>query len=56
MYTNNHRGDRYKSNYIFGLSDIDVFQVGSPEEHISDTFYFVEDKLVMHNKAYFQYV
>jgi len=30
--------------------------VGSPDEHVSDSFYFVEDKLVMHNKAYFKYV
>ena len=30
--------------------------IGSPNEHTSDTFYFVGDKLIMHNKAYFQYV
>ena len=30
--------------------------MSSPDEHSSDTFYFVDDTLVMHNKAYFTYV
>ena len=30
--------------------------IGSQNVHTSDTFYFVGDKLIMHNKAYFQYV
>ena len=33
-----------------------MLQISSPDEHISDTFYFVEDRLIMHNKAYFKYV
>lgn len=28
----------------------------SPFEHTSDSYYFVDDKLIMHNKAAFQYV
>ena len=31
-------------------------QINSPDEHQSDTFYFVNDKLIMHNKAYFTYI
>lgn len=30
--------------------------VNSPNEHKSDSFYFVDDKLVMHNKAEYKYV
>jgi len=30
--------------------------IDSPNEHTSDTFYFVDNKMVMHNKAYFAYI
>ncbi len=29
--------------------------VNNPYDTVSDTFYFVEDKLIMHNKAYYRY-
>ena len=35
---------------------IRIPQMSSPDEHTSDTFYFVNDRLIMHNKAYFTYV
>lgn len=31
-------------------------QINSPFAHKSDSFYFVGDELVMHNKAEYQYV
>eukprot|EP00798_Chlamydomonas_sp_ICE-L_P017947 gene17947-24350_t len=30
--------------------------IESPYDHKSDSFYFVDDKLIMHNKAEFRYV
>lgn len=33
-----------------------VLQVSHPFEHKSDSFYFVDDKLIMHNKAAYEYV
>ena len=35
---------------------IRIPQMSSPDEHPSDTFCFVNDTLIMHNKAYFTYV
>jgi hypothetical protein len=32
-----------------------ALQVDSPEGHQSDSFYFVDDQLVMHNKAKYTY-
>ncbi|KAJ3203614.1 hypothetical protein HDU82_006470 [Entophlyctis luteolus] len=29
--------------------------IASPDKTVSDSFYFVDDKLVMHNKAYYSY-
>lgn len=31
-------------------------QIGSPFAHKSDSFYFVDNKLIMHNKAEYQYL
>ena len=30
-------------------------QINSPFAHKSDSFYFVDDELIMHNKAEYQY-
>ena len=31
-------------------------QISSPFQHKSDSFYFVDNKLIMHNKAEYQYL
>lgn len=36
--------------------DIIQKMIGNPFETVSDSFYFVGDQLIMHNKARYQYV
>jgi hypothetical protein len=33
-----------------------LLQISSPFQHKSDSFYFVDNKLIMHNKAEYQYL